>query len=135
MEALGDKIRAKQVAEQAGVSVLPGLHGPDLSDDQIIRFAELDGRLPLMIKAAAGGGGRGMRIVRSPWELSAALAAARREARAGFGDDSLLVERYVERARHIEIQFLADRHGGTVHLGERECSLQRRHQKVVKESP
>jgi acetyl-CoA/propionyl-CoA carboxylase biotin carboxyl carrier protein len=135
IEALGDKTSAKQVAEQAGVPVLPGLHGPELSDEQITRFAELDGRLPLMIKAAAGGGGRGMRIVRSRAELPGALAAARREARAAFGDDGLLVERYVERARHIETQFLIDHLGGAIHLGERECSLQRRHQKLVEESP
>ena len=88
-----------------------------------------------MIKAAAGGGGRGMRIVRDAAALADGLAAARREALAGFGDDSLLVERYVERARHVEVQILADSHGNVVHLGERECSLQRRHQKVVEESP
>jgi acetyl-CoA/propionyl-CoA carboxylase biotin carboxyl carrier protein len=135
MDLLGDKVRAKLVAEEAGAPVLPGLQRPDLSDEEIQRFAQEDGRLPLMLKAAAGGGGRGMRIVRELSELAPALASARREARAGFGDDSLLVERYVERARHIEIQLLADTHGNVVHLGERECSLQRRHQKVVEESP
>jgi acetyl-CoA/propionyl-CoA carboxylase biotin carboxyl carrier protein len=136
MELLGDKASAKDLAEAAGVPVLPGLRRPGLGDEEIIAFAEEDSRrLPLMIKAAAGGGGRGMRIVRDAAALPEALAAARREARAGFGDDSLLVERYVERARHVEVQLLADAHGTVLHLGERECSLQRRHQKVVEESP
>jgi acetyl-CoA/propionyl-CoA carboxylase biotin carboxyl carrier protein len=133
---LGDKVAAKLLAEQLGVPVLPGLQKPGLGDQEILAFVEEDrDRLPLMIKAAAGGGGRGMRIVRDPAALADALAAARREARAGFGDDSLLVERYVERSRHVEVQILADSHGNVVHLGERECSLQRRHQKVVEESP
>jgi acetyl-CoA/propionyl-CoA carboxylase, biotin carboxylase, biotin carboxyl carrier protein len=133
---LGDKVAAKLLAAEHGVPVLPGLQKPGLTDDEIAGFvAEDPGRLPLMIKAAAGGGGRGMRIVRDPAALADGLAAARREALAGFGDDSLLVERYVERARHVEVQILADSHGNVVHLGERECSLQRRHQKVVEESP
>ncbi len=135
MERLGDKVSAKLLAQEAGVPVLDGLERRGLADQEIEDFAAYDGRLPLMIKAAAGGGGRGMRIVRSLAELPDALAAARREATAGFGDDTLLVERYVERARHIEVQILADIHGNVVHLGERECSLQRRHQKVVEESP
>jgi acetyl-CoA/propionyl-CoA carboxylase biotin carboxyl carrier protein len=135
-EALGDKVRAKLLAEEAGVPVLPGLQRAGLTDEEIIAFAEEDeSRFPLMVKAAAGGGGRGMRIVRDARELPDALAAARREAKGGFGDDSLLVERYVERARHIEVQLMADTHGTVLHLGERECSLQRRHQKVVEESP
>jgi len=133
---LGDKVAAKLLAEESAVPVLPGLQRPGLTDEEIVAFAsERPERLPLMIKAAAGGGGRGMRIVRELEALPQALAAARREARAGFGDDSLLVERYVERARHVEVQILADAHGNVVHLGERECSLQRRHQKVVEESP
>ncbi|EHN11013.1 Methylcrotonyl-CoA carboxylase biotin-containing subunit [Patulibacter medicamentivorans] len=136
MEALGDKVRAKLAAEAADVPVLPGLQRPELTDDELLAFAdEHPQAFPLMVKAAAGGGGRGMRIVRERAALPAALEAARREARAGFGDDALLVERYVERARHIEVQLLADAHGNAVHLGERECSLQRRHQKVVEESP
>ncbi|MDQ6835121.1 MAG: acetyl/propionyl-CoA carboxylase subunit alpha [Actinomycetota bacterium] len=135
MELLGDKVRAKQAAEQEGVPVLPGRQGAALSDEEIEAFAAADGRLPLMIKAAAGGGGRGMRIVHSLSELPESLAAARREAQAGFGEDSVFIERYLERARHIEIQLLADQHGSVVHLGERECSLQRRHQKIVEESP
>ncbi len=135
-ELLGDKVSAKLVAKEAGVPVLDGLQRPGLTDDEIVTFVDEDPRrLPLMVKAAAGGGGRGMRIVRAVDELPDALAAARREALAGFGDDSLLVEQYVERARHIEVQLLADAHGNVIHLGERECSLQRRHQKVLEESP
>ena len=135
-EALGDKASAKDIAEAAGVPVLPGLRGAGLSDREITEFAAADpARLPLMVKAAAGGGGRGMRIVSELDRLPDALAAARREAGAAFGDDTLLVERYVSPARHVEVQLLADAHGNVVHLGERECSLQRRHQKVVEESP
>lgn len=136
MEALGDKVSAKQAAEAAGVPVLPGLNRPGLTDEDIIDFAAQDASVfPLMVKAAAGGGGRGMRVVHDSGALPEALGAARREAIAGFGDDTLLVERYVPRSRHVEVQVLADAHGGVVHLGERECSLQRRHQKVVEESP
>jgi acetyl-CoA/propionyl-CoA carboxylase biotin carboxyl carrier protein len=136
MELLGDKRRAKLAAERAGVPILPGLQRPGLTDEDILHWIQAeDGQLPLMVKAAAGGGGRGMRIVRSAAELEGALAAARREAAAGFGNDALLVERYVERARHVEVQVLADSHGTVLHLGERECSLQRRHQKVLEESP
>ncbi len=135
MEALGDKVRAKEAALTAGVPTLPGLQRPGLADAEIVAFAAGPGVLPLMVKAAAGGGGRGMRVVETHEALPDALAAARREALAGFGDDTLLVERYVPRSRHVEVQVLADAHGGVVHLGERECSLQRRHQKVVEESP
>ncbi len=136
IELLGDKVTAKRLAVAAGVPVVPGIERPGLTDEQIIAWAGEDpARLPLMVKAAAGGGGRGMRIVRALEELPEALAAARREARAGFGDDALLAERYVQRARHIEVQLLADAHGAAVALGERECSLQRRHQKLVEECP
>jgi acetyl-CoA/propionyl-CoA carboxylase, biotin carboxylase, biotin carboxyl carrier protein len=136
IERLGDKVSAKLLAEAAGVPVLAGLQRPGLTNEEILAFAEGEAdRLPLMIKAAAGGGGRGMRIVRDISQLPEALGSARREALAGFGDDTLLVERYVERARHIEVQLLADAHGTVLHLGERECTLQRRHQKVVEESP
>jgi acetyl-CoA/propionyl-CoA carboxylase biotin carboxyl carrier protein len=135
MEALGDKVRAKEAALAAGVPVLPGLQRPGLSDDEIAAFVADGGVLPLMVKAASGGGGRGMRVVRAESELREALGAARREALAGFADDTLLVERFVPSARHIEVQVFADAHGGVVHLGERECSLQRRHQKVIEESP
>jgi acetyl-CoA/propionyl-CoA carboxylase biotin carboxyl carrier protein len=131
---LGDKVAAKQAAAAAGVPVLPGLQAERLSDEEILAWAG-DDELPAMLKAAAGGGGKGMRIVRTREELAEAIGAARREAKGAFGDDRLLVERYVERSRHIEIQVIADTHGNAIHLGERECSLQRRHQKVVEEAP
>jgi acetyl-CoA/propionyl-CoA carboxylase biotin carboxyl carrier protein len=134
IELMGDKSAAKQAAQRAGLPIVPGLHHAGLLDEEIARFAQTAG-LPLLVKAAAGGGGKGMRIVRSPEELEAALVAARREASAAFGDDALLVERYVSPARHIEVQLLADSHGVVVDLGERECSLQRRHQKVIEEAP
>jgi acetyl-CoA/propionyl-CoA carboxylase biotin carboxyl carrier protein len=118
----GDKLAAKEIAAAAGVPVLPQGEPGEVG-------------YPLMIKAAAGGGGRGMRIVRAPEELDEALAAARREAGAAFGDDRVFCERYVERPRHVEIQLLADGQGHVVHLGERDCSIQRRHQKVLEESP
>jgi len=135
-ERLGNKGAAKLLADDAGVPTVPGVERPGLSDEEIRTWAgEEGGRFPLMVKATAGGGGRGMRVVRSPSELPQALAACRREALAGFGDDSLLAERYLDRARHIEVQVLADSQGAAVHLGERECSLQRRHQKLVEECP
>ncbi|HWC27475.1 MAG TPA: biotin carboxylase N-terminal domain-containing protein, partial [Solirubrobacteraceae bacterium] len=136
IELLADKVAAKRLAAQAGVPTVPGIDRPGLSDEEILAWAGAEpGRLPIVVKAAAGGGGRGMRVVRALDELPEALGAARREALAGFGDDALLAERCVEPARHVEIQFLADAHGGVVHLGERECSLQRRHQKLVEECP
>ena len=134
MELLGDKVAGKGAAAAAGVPVLPGLSGERLGDGEIEAWAA-DAELPFLLKAAAGGGGKGMRVVTALGELPAALAAARREALGAFGDDRLLVERYLEASRHIEVQVLADSHGNAVHLGERECSLQRRHQKVVEESP
>ena len=118
----GDKLAAKETARAAGVPVLPN-GSPD-----VVGY-------PLVVKAAAGGGGRGMRVVRTAGELDDATAAARREALAAFGDDAVFYERYVERPRHVEIQLLADKHGAVVGLGERECSIQRRHQKVLEESP
>jgi acetyl-CoA/propionyl-CoA carboxylase biotin carboxyl carrier protein len=120
IELMGDKGAAKEAAAAAGVPVVP---------------AGDDGGFPVVVKAVAGGGGKGMRVVRAADELDAATAAAKREALAAFGDDRVIVERYLERPRHIEIQVLADAHGACVHLGERECSLQRRHQKVVEEAP
>ncbi len=134
IESMGDKIRAKQTVAAAGVPVVPGVHRSGMTDAELSAAAG-DVGYPLMVKATAGGGGKGMRVVRARDELGAALAAARREAAAAFGDDDLLLERYVERPRHIEVQVLADAAGGVVHLGERECSLQRRHQKVVEECP
>jgi propionyl-CoA carboxylase alpha chain len=123
---MGDKIAAKALAENAAVPTLPG------SEDE--GAAESVG-FPLLVKAAAGGGGKGMRLVEAPGDLEEALAAAKREALAGFGDDRVFLERYVARARHVEIQILGDSHGSVVHLGERECSVQRRHQKIIEESP
>ncbi|MGD9735101.1 MAG: biotin carboxylase N-terminal domain-containing protein [Solirubrobacterales bacterium] len=134
MALLGDKVEAKAVAEAAGVPVLPGLAGESLTDEEITAWVA-EAELPVLLKAAAGGGGRGMRVVRSQGDLEEAIAAARREAVAAFGDDRLLVERYLQGSRHIEVQLIADAHGNAIHLGERECSLQRRHQKVIEEAP
>jgi len=137
MALLGDKVAAKAVAERAGVPVVPGLSagaGGALTDAEIVAWVGGQ-RLPVLLKAAAGGGGKGMRVVHSLGDLGDAIGAARREAAAAFGDDRLLVERYVERSRHIEVQVIADGHGSVLHLGERECSLQRRHQKVIEEAP
>ncbi len=134
IELMGDKTRAKEAVAAAGVRTVPGLAGPGLSDADITAGAAAVG-FPLLIKPSAGGGGKGMHRVDDPADLPAALAAARREARGAFGDDALLVERWVREPRHIEVQVLADSHGTVVHLGERECSLQRRHQKLVEECP
>ncbi|MGW1798042.1 acetyl/propionyl/methylcrotonyl-CoA carboxylase subunit alpha [Streptomyces sp. NPDC001984] len=131
---MGDKIRAKETVQAAGVPVVPGSSGSGLSDAQLAEAAREIG-VPVLLKPSAGGGGKGMRLVRELSALEDEIAAARREARASFGDDTLLVERWVDRPRHIEIQVLADGHGNVVHLGERECSLQRRHQKIVEEAP
>jgi acetyl-CoA/propionyl-CoA carboxylase, biotin carboxylase, biotin carboxyl carrier protein len=125
---MGDKLAAKALAERAGVPTVPTFTEAQARDAPADAF-------PLLVKAAAGGGGRGMRVVARPGELDAALAAARREALAGFGDERVFIERFVPRARHLEVQVLADGYGTVVHLGERECSLQRRHQKVIEESP
>ncbi|GAA4997410.1 acetyl/propionyl/methylcrotonyl-CoA carboxylase subunit alpha [Streptomyces siamensis] len=134
IELMGDKIRAKETVEAAGVPVVPGSSGSGLTDAQLAEAAHEIG-VPVLLKPSAGGGGKGMRLVRDPAALSDEIAAARREARASFGDDTLLVERWIDRPRHIEIQVLADGHGNVVHLGERECSLQRRHQKIIEEAP
>lgn len=134
IEAMGDKIRAKTTVAAHGVRVVPGISGVGLSTSELIRAADEVG-FPALIKPSAGGGGKGMRVVNAPDEWESAIASAQREARASFGDDTLLIERYIERPRHIEVQVLADMHGNVVHLGERECSLQRRHQKVVEEAP
>ncbi|MFI7136235.1 biotin carboxylase N-terminal domain-containing protein [Streptomyces massasporeus] len=126
---MGDKIRAKETVQKAGVPVVPGGRDPDLAD------AARELGAPVLLKPSAGGGGKGMRLVRDLTRLEDEIASARREARASFGDDTLLVERWIDRPRHIEIQVLADGHGNVVHLGERECSLQRRHQKIIEEAP
>ncbi|MFD6533683.1 biotin carboxylase N-terminal domain-containing protein [Streptomyces sp. NPDC060184] len=131
---MGDKIRAKETVAAAGVPVVPGSSGSGLTDIQLGDAAREIG-LPVLLKPSAGGGGKGMRLVHDEALLAEEIAGARREATASFGDDTLLVERWIERPRHIEIQVLADTHGHVVHLGERECSLQRRHQKVIEEAP
>jgi acetyl-CoA/propionyl-CoA carboxylase biotin carboxyl carrier protein len=134
IELMGDKIRAKETVREAGVPVVPGSSGSGLTDEQLTAAA-LEIGTPVLLKPSAGGGGKGMRLVRDEALLAEEIAAARREARGSFGDDTLLVERWIDRPRHIEIQVLADGHGNVVHLGERECSLQRRHQKVIEEAP
>ncbi|QNP67351.1 acetyl/propionyl/methylcrotonyl-CoA carboxylase subunit alpha [Streptomyces genisteinicus] len=131
---MGDKIRAKETVRAAGVPVVPGSSGSGLTDGELADAAREIG-MPVLLKPSAGGGGKGMRLVRAESALMDEIAAARREARASFGDDTLLVERWIDRPRHIEIQVLADGHGRVVHLGERECSLQRRHQKIIEEAP
>ncbi|MFD0340527.1 acetyl-CoA carboxylase biotin carboxylase subunit [Streptomyces sp. NPDC127117] len=131
---MGDKIRAKETVAAAGVPVVPGSSGSGLTDAQLVDAARAIG-MPVLLKPSAGGGGKGMRLVRDEALLGDEIAAARREARSSFGDDTLLVERWIDRPRHIEIQVLADAHGNVVHLGERECSLQRRHQKIIEEAP
>jgi acetyl-CoA/propionyl-CoA carboxylase, biotin carboxylase, biotin carboxyl carrier protein len=130
IELMGRKDRARKAALAADVPVVPAVEGADLIDRAVAEVG-----LPLLVKAAAGGGGKGMRIVRDPAELSAALDAARREAQSAFGDDTMVIERFVERGRHVEVQVLADEHGHAVHLFERDCSVQRRHQKVLEEAP
>jgi 3-methylcrotonyl-CoA carboxylase alpha subunit len=132
--AMGSKIDAKLRVRAAGVPVVPGYDGEDQHDDVLRAHARQIGT-PLLIKASAGGGGRGMRVVADLASFDEALASARREAKASFGEDAVLLERYLARPRHVEFQILADTHGTTVHLGERECSIQRRHQKVIEEAP
>ncbi len=131
---MGDKLAARETMRDAGVPLIPGTR-PGLTDDEIIAAAEEEVGFPLMVKAAAGGGGKGIRIVSRIEDLPGSLASARREAEAAFGDGTVYLEKLIEGARHIEIQVLADSHGNTIHLGERECSIQRRHQKLVEESP
>ncbi len=132
--AMGSKSEAKRIMEAAGVPVVPGYHGDDQSDERLEKEARRIG-FPLMLKASAGGGGKGMRILRTPEDFTDALAGARREAAGAFGDDAMILERYIEKPRHVEIQVFGDRHGNLIHLWERECSVQRRHQKVIEESP
>jgi acetyl-CoA/propionyl-CoA carboxylase biotin carboxyl carrier protein len=134
IEAMGDKIRAKATVSAAGVPVVPGKSDVDITSAGFGAAAEEVG-YPLLLKPSAGGGGKGMRLVTQPAELAGAIESARREAKGAFGDDTLLMERFVTTPRHIEIQVLADTHGNVIHLGERECSLQRRHQKIIEEAP
>jgi acetyl-CoA carboxylase biotin carboxylase subunit len=130
---MGDKLMARKTVAEAGVPVVPGTN-PGLNDEALMAAAKEIG-FPLLVKASAGGGGKGMRPVHQADELEDAIAAARREALAAFGDDTVYIEKMITEARHIEIQLLADAHGNTIYLGERECSLQRRHQKVIEECP
>ncbi|MEX2625475.1 MAG: biotin carboxylase N-terminal domain-containing protein, partial [Ilumatobacteraceae bacterium] len=134
IEAMGDKIAAKNTVAAAGVPVVPGVSRPGLTDAEL-RDAALEVGFPVLLKPSAGGGGKGMRRVEHVDSIDDAIASARREAASAFGDDTVFVERFVARPRHVEIQVLLDAHGGAVHLGERECSLQRRHQKIVEEAP
>jgi len=134
MELMGSKIASKRCMDQAGVPTVPGYYGDDQSEQRLQAEAQKIG-FPLLVKASAGGGGKGMRIVKKAEELPSALASAKREALNAFGDDAVFLERYFESVRHIEFQIMADSHGQTFHLFERECSIQRRHQKIVEEAP
>ncbi len=134
IRVMGSKSAAKNLMENAGVPLVPGYHGDDQGFARLSEASKAIG-YPVMIKATAGGGGKGMRIVRVPEEFSEALESCRRESKAAFGDDRVLVERYLEHPRHIEIQIFADQHGNLIHLFERDCSVQRRHQKVLEEAP
>ncbi len=133
IDAMGSKTQSRQLMQAAGVPVVPGTLEP-LSDAEVLRLASEIG-FPIMLKAAAGGGGKGMRRVDDPADLASALRAARSEARSSFGDDAVYIEKFIVNPRHVEVQVLADRHGNTVHLFERDCSIQRRNQKVVEETP
>jgi acetyl-CoA carboxylase biotin carboxylase subunit len=131
---LGDKARARRAMKKAGVPILPGSEGPVDSEEKALKIAK-DLSYPVIIKAVAGGGGRGMRVIRAPGELGKSLKTAQREAEAAFGVGDVYLEKYVERPRHIEFQVLGDHQGAVIHLGERECSIQRRHQKLIEEAP
>src|SRR5207247_2304079 len=134
MQKLGNKTQARDVARTAGVPIVPGSPGPLGSDKEALKLAREMG-YPVLIKAAAGGGGRGMRVAHNDISLQTGLGQARTEAEAAFKDSTLYLEKYIEQPRHVEVQLLGDTHGNLVHLWERDCSLQRRHQKVVEESP
>ena len=134
LELVGDKVRARRTMEKAGVPIIPGMKTTPTDFAEFEAAAAALG-FPVIVKASAGGGGKGMRVVGAPEGLAAALDAGRREAKSAFGDESVYLEKYLEAPRHVEFQVLADRHGRTVHLFERECSIQRRHQKIVEESP
>ncbi len=134
ISTMGDKLTARKTVQSVGVPIVPGTEA-GLSDDELLAAANNDIGYPLLVKASAGGGGKGMRLVYKAEELEGAIASARREAQAAFGDDTIYLEKMILEGRHIEIQLLADSHGNVIHLGERECSLQRRHQKLIEESP
>ena len=131
---MGSKIEAKKLAERAGVPIVPGYFGDDRSPARLHKEAEQIG-YPLLVKASAGGGGKGMRVVEAAGDLGDAVESAQREAASAFGDASVMLERYLNEPRHIEVQVLGDSYGNIVHLGERECSIQRRHQKVLGRIP
>src|ERR1700752_502846 len=134
IKLLGDKARAKKAMKKAGLPMLPGSDGPVTGEEHALKVVK-DIGFPVIVKAVAGGGGRGMGVVRSAGELANALRTAQREAEAAFGNGDVYIEKYLESPRHIEFQILGDHHGNVVHLGERECSIQRRHQKLIEESP
>ncbi|KAG2501903.1 hypothetical protein HYH03_000401 [Edaphochlamys debaryana] len=134
IRAMGDKAKAKAIMSAAGVPVVPGYHGDDQSEERLVSEAQRVG-FPLLVKAVSGGGGKGMKLAAGPEDLRDAIRSARREALASFGDDRVILERYVQRPRHVEVQVFADRHGDAVYLFDRDCSLQRRHQKVIEEAP
>lgn len=134
IDKMGDKITARATVESRDVPTVPGISRPNLTDQEIIDAADSVG-FPVLIKPSAGGGGKGMHLVEEPEKLASALVSARREAASSFGDDTLFLEHFVDTPRHIEVQIVADSHGNVIHLGERECSLQRRHQKVIEEAP
>lgn len=134
MRAMGNKARAKSLMEEAGVPLLPGYHGTEQSEPLLAEEAQALG-YPVLIKATAGGGGKGMKVVSNPEEFAPGLASAKREALAAFGDDRVILEKYLSLARHVEVQIFADAHGNCVHLFERDCSIQRRHQKIIEEAP
>ena len=131
---MGDKIEAKATARRLGIPCVPGSDGPVDNEKQALKVAKEIG-FPVLVKAASGGGGRGMKVARDPHDLAVAMATARTEAKAAFGDDTVYIEKYLEKPRHIEIQIFGDGKGAAIHLGERDCSLQRRHQKIWEESP
>src|SRR5262249_6862337 len=134
IRAMGSKSESKRIMGKAGVPLVPGYHGDDQGDAVLAREAEAIG-YPVLIKASAGGGGKGMRVVERREDFASALAAARREAKSSFSDDAMLIEKYLTAPRHIEMQVFADAHGDCIHLFERDCSVQRRHQKIVEEAP
>jgi len=134
MELMSNKSKAKEVMKKAGVPVIPGSEGAIKSIDEAKKLAKEIG-YPIILKAASGGGGRGMRVVESEKEIENAFLAASKEAKSAFGDDTIYMEKYIQKPRHVEVQILGDKYGNVIHLGERDCSLQRRHQKLIEESP